>query len=61
MPVARRFWYQHYKQAVDLPLTAKLHADVCDAIAAGNISEAGAATDRLISYIESITRKALDT
>ena len=26
--LSRRFWYLHYKQAADMPLTAKLHADI---------------------------------
>ena len=33
--LSRRFWYLHYKQAADLPLTAKLHADIARAIASG--------------------------
>ena len=33
--LSRRFWYIHYKQAADMPLTAKLHADIARAIAAG--------------------------
>ena len=31
--LSRRFWYQHYKEAADLPLAARLHADVAEAIA----------------------------
>lgn len=59
--LSRRFWYQHYKQAADLPLTANLHADVCDAVARRDAEAAGAASDRLIDYIESFARKTLDT
>lgn len=59
--LSRRFWYQHYKQAADLPLTANLHADVCEAIAKRDVEAAGAAVDRLIDYIESFARKTLDT
>ena len=33
--LSRRFWYHHYKQAPDMPETAKLHADIARAIAAG--------------------------
>src|SRR5471030_2115180 len=33
--LSRRFWYMHYKQAADMPLTAKLHADIARAIASG--------------------------
>lgn len=59
--LSRRFWYQHYKQAADLPLAVNLHADVCLAVARRDIEEAGAASDRLIDYIESFARKTLDT
>lgn len=58
--LSRRFWYQHYKQAADLPLTANLHAAVCDAIARRDVDAAGAASDKLIDYIESFARKTLD-
>ena len=33
---SRRFWYLHYKQAADLPLCARLHADQARAIADGD-------------------------
>ena len=33
--LSRRFWYIHYKQAADMPQTAKLHADIARAIAKG--------------------------
>jgi len=59
--LSRRFWYQHYKEAADLPLTANLHADVCEAIARRDIEAAGAASDRLMDYIQSFARKTLDT
>lgn len=59
--LSRRFWYQHYKEAADLPLAAKLHADICDAIAKRDIKSAGASSDRLIDYIEDFARKTLDT
>ena len=59
--LSRRFWYHHYKEVADLPLTAKLHADVCDAIAKRDVKGAGTASHRLIDYIESFARKTLDT
>lgn len=58
--LSRRFWYQHYKQAADLPLAANLHADVCEAVAKGDVAAAEAASDRLIDYIENFARKTLD-
>jgi DNA-binding GntR family transcriptional regulator len=54
--LSRRFWYQHYKQAADLPKMAKLHADEASAIASGNAAKAQTASDRLIDYVEEFTR-----
>jgi DNA-binding GntR family transcriptional regulator len=54
--LSRRFWYHHYKQAPDMPETAKLHADIARAIAAADENGAAAATDRLIDKIEAFTR-----
>ncbi len=53
---SRRFWYQHYKEAADLPLCARLHADQARAIASGSTEAAAAATDRLIDYTVAFTR-----
>ena len=44
--LSRRFWFHHYKQAADMPETAKLHADIARAIADADEKEAGAALDR---------------
>jgi len=54
--LSRRFWFHHYKQAADMPETAKLHADIARAIAAGEEKAAAAALDRLLDNIESFTR-----
>jgi len=54
--LSRRFWYLHYKEAADMPLTAKLHADIARAIAAGNEERAGKASDKLLDAIEKFTR-----
>jgi|GEM_PF-89962 len=58
--LSRRFWYQHYKEVADLPLSAKLHADVAEAIARQDGGEAAKASDRLLDYIEDFARKTLD-
>ena len=58
--LSRRFWYLHYKEVADLPLAARLHADLARAIAAGRPEPAAKASDRLIDYVESWTRSALD-
>jgi DNA-binding GntR family transcriptional regulator len=54
--LSRRFWYQHYKEAADLPLCARLHAEQARAIAAGDARAAAEACDRLMDYVESFTR-----
>ncbi len=58
--LSRRFWYLHYKQVADLPLAARLHAATARAIAAGQESEAGAASDALVDYIEAFARKTIE-
>jgi DNA-binding GntR family transcriptional regulator len=58
--LSRRFWYIHYKQAADMPLTAKLHANIARAIAAGDEGKAASASDRLIDVIEKFTRDTTD-
>ena len=59
--LARRFWYLHYKQAADMPQTAKLHADIARAIAAADEDAAAAAMDRLLDNIEKFTRATVST
>jgi DNA-binding GntR family transcriptional regulator len=59
--LSRRFWYNHYKQAADMPLTAKLHADIARAIADEDEARAARATDRLLDVIEKFTRDSLST
>jgi DNA-binding GntR family transcriptional regulator len=54
--LSRRFWYMHYREAADLPLCARLHAEQSRAIADGNAPLAASATDRLMDYVESFTR-----
>src|SRR5690606_26771986 len=58
--LSRRFWYQHYKQVLDLPLCARLHACEARAIGQGDARAAAEASDRLIDYMETFTRATLD-
>ena len=58
--LSRRFWFMHHRQDGDLSLIAQLHADIANAIAAGDEAAAAAASDALLEYIESITRAAVD-
>ena len=54
--LSRRFGYIHYKQAADMPLTAKLHADVARRIAEGDEAKAGTAMDELLANVTQFTR-----
>ncbi|MEM7465556.1 MAG: GntR family transcriptional regulator [Pseudomonadota bacterium] len=54
--LSRRFWYVHYKQAGDLPLMARLHASLANAIAEGDAEGAMQASDGLLDYVENFTR-----
>jgi DNA-binding GntR family transcriptional regulator len=57
--LARRFWFIHHKEVADLPVTARLHADIARAIAKGDEAGAGAASDRLIDYVEECARATI--
>lgn len=58
--LSRRFWYRHYKEADDLAVSARMHAEVAEAIAFRNADAAVAASERLMAYIERFARKTLD-
>jgi hypothetical protein len=49
----------HYREAADLPLCARLHANQARAIADGNVDAASRASDKLMDYVESFTRKTV--
>ncbi len=57
--LSRRFWYLHYKEAADMPLAARLHADVARTIARGEGEAAGRASDALMDYIEDFARATI--
>jgi DNA-binding GntR family transcriptional regulator len=59
--LSRRFWYSHYKDVADLPLCARLHADLARAIARADAEAAAAASDKLIDYIEKFARATVGT
>jgi DNA-binding GntR family transcriptional regulator len=59
--LSRRFWYLHYRQAADMPVTAKLHANMARAIARADPDAAAAATDALLDNIEAFTRATVST
>jgi DNA-binding GntR family transcriptional regulator len=54
--LSRRFWYMHYREAADLPLCARLHANQARAIAKGDGEAAARGSDKLMDYVESFTR-----
>jgi DNA-binding GntR family transcriptional regulator len=54
--LSRRFWYMHYREAADLPLCARLHANQARAIANGDAAAAVRASDKLMDYVENFTR-----
>jgi DNA-binding GntR family transcriptional regulator len=58
--LSRRFWYRHYKEALDLPLCARLHAGLARAIGKGDAEAAAQASDRLLDYLETFTRATLE-
>lgn len=55
-----RFWNRYYEEVGDVPLVARLHAAIAEAIARRDAQAAAAASDRLIDYIEDFTRRTLD-
>ncbi len=54
--MSRRFYYLHYRRMHDLPVAAGHHVRVFRAIVSGDEAEAGAAADRLMDYVEELTR-----
>lgn len=54
--VSRRFYYLHYRTNHDMPLAAARHSDVLRAVALGDQVLASEAADRLMDYVENITR-----
>ena len=59
--LSRRFWYLNYRQAANLPETARLHANTARAIAAGDEAGAAKALDSLLDNIEAFTRATFST
>lgn len=57
--LSRRFWYLHHRLDADMPRTAKLHAAIARAIAAGDEERAALASDRLLDAIEKFTRNTV--
>jgi len=56
--LSRRYWYQHHRDAADLPLCARLHAAQARAVAAGDAEAAATASDALMDYVAAFTKDA---
>ena len=54
--MSRRFYYLHYRQVKDLAVATKHHAEVIRAVVVGDEKAAVAASDRLMDYVEELTR-----
>jgi DNA-binding GntR family transcriptional regulator len=54
--MSRRFYYLHYRQESDVKRAAHHHAEVIRAVVLGDEAKAVAASDRLMDYVEDITR-----
>ena len=59
--LSRRFWFLHYRQSADLPLTARLHANVAQAVAAGDEAAAAEASEKLLNTILEFTKATVTT
>jgi DNA-binding GntR family transcriptional regulator len=59
--LARRFWYMHWRQAADLPVTARAHAELARAISLRDETAAARALDALLDGIEAFTRATVST
>jgi DNA-binding GntR family transcriptional regulator len=55
----RRFWSM-YRHSADIGTSAQLHGKMMEAVASGNVAEAGNASDRLIDYLVQFTREAVE-
>jgi DNA-binding GntR family transcriptional regulator len=58
--LSRRFWFRYREHAADMPVTARLHANIARAIADGSESKAVSAAERLLDEIEKFTKAAVD-
>lgn len=57
--ISRRFYYLHHQHAHDLPVAARHHIEIIEAVAAGDEAAAAAASDRLMDYAEGLTRDTI--
>lgn len=58
--LSRRFWYAYIEDTGSFAIAAALHNDILRAIAAGSANDAAAAVTRLLDFLESLTRRAIE-
>jgi len=54
--MSRRFYYLHYRQVRDIATATSHHVEVIRAVVVGDENAAVAASDRLMDYVEELTR-----
>ena len=54
--MSRRFYYLHYRKVHDVPVAARTHVEVIRAVVMGDEKAAAEASDRMMDYVEKITR-----
>lgn len=54
--MSRRFYYLHYRKVHDVPIAARTHVEVIRAVVMGDEKAAAEASDRMMDYVEKITR-----
>ncbi|CAH1672078.1 MAG: GntR family transcriptional regulator [Chelatococcus sp.] len=58
--LSRRFWYAYIQDTGSFTVAAALHNDILQAIAAGSASDAATAVSKLLDFLESLTRRAIE-
>jgi DNA-binding GntR family transcriptional regulator len=59
--MSRRFYYLYYRQVPDIATATKHHAEVIRAVVVGDEKAAAAASDRLMDYVEKLTRATVSS
>jgi DNA-binding GntR family transcriptional regulator len=59
--LSRRFWYLHSQRSADMPLVARLHAEMARCIASGDETASAKATDALLDVIVAFTQATVAT
>jgi DNA-binding GntR family transcriptional regulator len=57
--MSRRFYYLHHRVMHDVPVAAKYHAAIFEAVARGDEKTAASTSDALMDYVGEITRRTV--